>query len=162
MKKGFRTLVSGALLLLLSYPGGTATGSTGYPLLLYSHTYTMKRISPLEQALRTGNASLTTETALWNEAKEAIQDYDDKRKQALITLLKLDSNGNPTAQSLTSIDWNPSHDSVWFDSAQLDKSFPLLISNDSAKKDTSSHKTLAMAGFIGKARFAALGANPFH
>ncbi|MCI5178397.1 MAG: hypothetical protein D3911_03550 [Candidatus Electrothrix sp. AW3_4] len=115
-----------------------------------------------ENALRNGDASLTTETALWNEAKEAIQDYDNKRKRALIDLLKLDSNGNPTTQSFNSIDWNPSHDSVWFDSTQLDKSFPLLVSNDSAKKDTASQKTLAMAGFIGEARFAALGANPFH
>ncbi|MCI5120381.1 MAG: hypothetical protein D3908_04145, partial [Candidatus Electrothrix sp. AUS4] len=161
-KKRSRTVVSGALLLLLSYPGGTAFGNTGYPLLLYNHTYTLKRASPLEQALRTGDASLTTETELLNEAKEAIQDYDDKRKQALITLLNLDSNGTPTAQSLTSIDWNPSHDSVWFDSAQLDKSFPILISNDSFKKDSSAQKKLAVAGFIGEARFAALGGNPFH
>ena len=115
-----------------------------------------------DKALRTGDASLTTETALWNEAKAAIRDYDDKRKLALIDLLKLDSSGNPTAQSLTSINWDPSHDSVWFDSAQPDKSFPILISNDSFKKASSAHKTLAVAGFTGEARFAALGANPFH
>ncbi|MCI5124625.1 MAG: hypothetical protein D3925_09145, partial [Candidatus Electrothrix sp. AR5] len=160
--RGLRTVVGGALLLLLSYPGGTATGSTGYPLLLYNNTYTLKRVSPLEQALRIGDASLTTETALWSEAKEAISNYDETRKQALIDLLKLDSSGNPTAQSLTAIDWNPSHDSVWFDSAQPDKSFPILVSNDSFKKDSSAQKTLAVAGFIGEARFAALGANPFH
>ena len=162
--RGLRTVMSGVLLFLLACPGHAATAGENksiafiYPLLLFKSTST----SPLEQALRTGDASLTTETALWNEAKDAIRDYDDTRKQALIDLLNLDSNGNPTAQSLTSIDWNPNHDSVWFDSSQLDKSFPILISNNSFKKDSSAQKTLAVAGIIENTRFAALGGNPFH
>ncbi len=72
-RSGIQILLTGLLVLQLSCPGYTEAENTGYPFLLYNHTYTLKRISPLVKALRTGDASLATETELWNEAKNAIR-----------------------------------------------------------------------------------------
>jgi hypothetical protein len=116
----------------------------------------------MDKAIRTGDASIVTEQTILTDALQTLATIKTQRKQSYIDVYKLDANGLATANSITGIDWDPSHDSVWFDSGSLEQAFPLFVSNAAAKIPQTQRKNLAMAGTLNGYRFGALGANPFH
>ncbi len=118
--------------------------------------------SLIEKSVRTGDASIVTESELLAEALQTLASIKTQSKQNYIDIFQLDANGQTTASSITDIDWDPSHDSVWFDSGSFEQSFPLLVSNAAAKTPPSQNKNLAVAGILDGHRYGALGANPFH
>lgn len=64
--------------------------------------------------------------------------------------------------SLASVSWDPSHDSVWFDSLDVERNVPALISNKSVKSPPTQNLVLGVAGDTGRARYFVFGANPLH
>mgnify|MGYP000844152287 FL=1 len=103
-----------------------------------------------------------TEAALFARVKQQITEIIAGRAAAWNALYGLDRNGQKLPGSLTSVTWDPSHDSVWFDSTDPGRNVPALISNVSAKSPPSQNLILGMAGDTGAARYFVFGANPMH
>ena len=114
-------------------------------------------------ALRTGNSSLVDKSTVLSAFNTEISIIENRKNSILSEIFKLDNDGNVTANSPADIIWDPSHDSVWFDSTKIGENLPLLVSNSSAKKSESSAKNLAMAGVkLNGARYIAMGSNVLH
>jgi len=119
--------------------------------------------SAMTLALRSGDAGNVTEQELVAEANTTAAAINARREQTSKRIFKLADNGATTTFSITGINWNPSHDSVWFDSVSMGGNFPILVSNASAKGSSLRDKALAMAGIKESgARYAVMGANPLH
>ena len=117
----------------------------------------------IELALRTGNANLADQTQVISHFSTEITRIENNRNSILSSIFKLDANGGLTTTSPKDITWDPSHDSVWFDSTLIGEHFPLLISNTAAKRSESTIKNLAMAGIKHNgARYVAMGSNVLH
>jgi len=71
--------------------------------------------SAMTLALRSGDAGNVTEQELVAEANTTAAAINARREQTSKSIFKLADNGATTTFSITGINWNPSHDSVWFD-----------------------------------------------
>jgi hypothetical protein len=100
-----------------------------------------------------------SEAALLAEAKQAIDDAGAGRRGAWQAIFGLAADGTLAAGGLGPIDWDPSHDSVYFTSLDVERNVPLLISNDAAQAPSSAHVTLGLGADTGTWKYALLGAN---
>ncbi|WP_293995070.1 ImpA family metalloprotease [Sphaerotilus sp.] len=164
---GWLTTLAAAALLTACGGGGTDSPSAQADAVENTATPNMRTLAvadPMTTALATGNAAgvtLATVTATTKTLLSTQQTGYAALKQALFGL---NANGTANATSLTSLDWDPSHDSSWFtllDSTQNQAILPTNWSYGSGNAGTST--TLAVAGTnaAGNARYAAFGGNPF-
>ncbi|MDD5393834.1 MAG: ImpA family metalloprotease [Thiothrix sp.] len=154
--------VSGALQAGTTY-NFTVTASDGVNTASAPVVVVVTSISSVADALSTGDASVTTEQELVTETNATVTAIKSRQAQSIKSIFKLAADGSLAAGSVTGIDWDPSHDSVWFDSLSMGENFPILVSNVAAKQSSSLNKNLALAGIKDNgARYAVFGENPLH
>lgn len=118
---------------------------------------------PMTTAMSTGNASGVTLATVMTATKTLLSSQQTGYASLKQSLFGLNADGTANATSLTSLDWDPSHDSSYFtllDSIQNKAILPSNWSYGSGNAGTST--TLAVAGTnaAGNARYAAFGGNP--
>ncbi|HRI66428.1 MAG TPA: hypothetical protein PK156_19400, partial [Polyangium sp.] len=102
-----------------------------------------------------------SEEALLAKSKQILGEIDTRRKDVWKSIFGLANDGTIDPNGLDGIDWDPSHDSVYFTSLDVERVIPLFISNDAAKATSSSNVTLGIAADTGTSKYVLLGANPF-
>lgn len=118
--------------------------------------------TPLQLAMASGNASRVTAQDVVNALHATLTQYtnDDSVRR---TIFGLAADGSAQAGSLTNLDWNPSHDSMYFLPKELARTHPLIYSNRQwGSGGAGTDRVLAVAGVApgGKARFAAFSGSP--
>jgi len=119
-------------------------------------------LSPLEQALASGDAQLVEQSSVFVKAAlTSITDNQNLLFDAKIELFNLtDDGGEKTnGSSLTAISWNPTHDSSTFH-YEPGRNTPVLLTN--AVTDPVEPVQQRVVGVIGEtdARYLFLGGNP--
>ena len=104
--------------------------------------------------MNSGNASLATTEQLLTGALHALE-IEDKRLLAERKLVLTNDDGTP----MTSVSWNPSHDSAQL-KATMGVNAELLLSNVNKNNDKYI-QALAVIGECGDSRYVAFGGNPF-
>ncbi len=102
-------------------PSRSAAGAFRHPRRVTSGT-------PLQLAMVSGNASRVTAQDIVTELHTTLTQYtkDDEVRR---TIFGLADDGSAQAGSLTNLDWNPSHDSMYFLPKELARTHPLISSN---------------------------------
>ena len=116
----------------------------------------------VSDAIQSGDASNVTEQALIDATLDEIEASKTFLLDAKASIFNLNDDGSEKADgsSLTSIDWNPSHNASLLTST-LGKNTPLLITNAVSKSGkTIYHKAIAIIGKKGAGRYLVMGANP--
>lgn len=119
---------------------------------------------PLTTALSTGNPSGVTLAAVMTATKTLLGGQQSSYAALKYSLFGLNLDGTANSKSLTSLDWDPTHDSSQFTLLDRIQNQTLLPSNWSYKGGTAGTSTvLAVAGInaAGTSRYAAFGGNPF-
>ena len=114
--------------------------------------------------MATGDASKISLTAAITAAKARINAQIQSMASTRQVLFGLNADGTANANSLSGIDWNPSHDSIYF--SVLDKGRnQTMLSGNWRYKDSSAGagRVLAVTGEDPSTRsqYAAFGGNPF-
>ncbi len=115
----------------------------------------------LEQALRTGDAIAITDVTMIEDAlsanfETATSQYNAARQK----LFGLSASGAITADSLSNINWDPTHDAALL-KASFGFNTPVLISNDVTKEGHQNESaTLAIIGETPGSRYLVMGSNP--
>lgn len=99
------------------------------------------------------------EATLLVEAKQVLGNIKSSRQNIWKSIFGLEADGSFDPNGIDSIDWDPSHDSVYFTSLDVERVVPLFISTDAAKSATSANVTLGVAGDTGTSKYVLLGAN---
>lgn len=136
-------------------PSRSAAGAFTVPRRVTSGT-------PLQLAMVSGNASRVTSQDIVNELHATLTQYtkDDEVRR---TIFGLADDGSAQAGSLTNLDWNPSHDSMYFLPKELARTHPLIYSNwQWSPGSAGEDRVMAVAGIApgGKARYAAFSGTP--
>jgi len=100
-----------------------------------------------------------SEESLLGEAKQIMTEVDANRKGIWKSIFGLAEDGSIDPNGIDAIDWDPSHDSVYFTSLDVERIVPLFVSNDAAKAASSAHVTLGVAADTGTSKYILLGAN---
>ncbi|MEX8492972.1 ImpA family metalloprotease [Sphaerotilus sp.] len=119
---------------------------------------------PMTTALTTGNSSGVTLATVMAATKTLLSGQQTSYASLKQSLFGLNADGTANATSLTSLDWDPSHDSSWFTLLDSIQNQAILATNWSyASGGAGTSTTLAVAGTnaAGNARYAAFGGNPF-
>lgn len=90
-------------------------------------------------------------------AKAALDGTRASRLAVYEAVFGLAADGTTARGGLDDIDWDPSHDSVYFTSLDPERNVPLLLSNDA--NAAPAGVTLSLAADTGTFRYALLGAN---
>ena len=131
--------------------------------LIVSSTLPEGKLDLMAQALRTGNGAKVTINDLVNEIDKTQNTIDTNKQTTIKSIFKLNTDGSQNSNSITNIDWNPSHDSVVFNLINNGNNIPLLVSNHTEKATDIRSNLLAVAGQKANgARYALLGANALH
>ncbi|WP_431685690.1 ImpA family metalloprotease [Hahella sp. NBU794] len=115
--------------------------------------------NPVEQAIRTGDALVVENSRdLASAALRTIEANRTRYNQARIDLFQLNTDGTAKGDSLTAIDWDPTHDAAQI-SAMFGENEAILISNAANEGKTVYNRGF---GVIGEddARYMVLGGNP--
>lgn len=117
---------------------------------------------PLASALATGNPKGVTLATVMSATQTLLNSQQTDYAALKQTLFGLNADGTTHAGSLTSLDWNPSHDSSWFTLLDRIQNKVILTSNRSYKNVASATpQVMAVAGTLSTgARYAAFGGNP--
>jgi hypothetical protein len=113
-------------------------------------------------AIKSGDISNVTAQELIQATLDEIEASKTFLLNAKVKIFNLDTDGSAKddGSSLTSIDWNPSHDASLF-SSTLGKNTPLLTTNAVEKTGrTIYNKEIAIIGEKGAGRYLVMGANP--
>jgi immunomodulating metalloprotease len=119
--------------------------------------------TPLDYALKTGDASsvnVVTMFAATSALLGQVSNQTDAQRQAIFALA---SDGSATANTVTSIDWDPTHDSVTFGVSDWARTQPLFMGNWRYKGAvTSTSEVLGVVGAHPRsaAKHAIFGGNP--
>ncbi len=116
---------------------------------------------PLEEAIRTGKASIVEEEQVYLDgALTTINDNQTAFDDALVKLFQLGDNGEVVSNSLSQIDWDPTHDAALL-SGTFGFNHPILISNAVTNDSYSvNNRTLGIVGKAEDTRYFVLGSNP--
>lgn len=127
---------------------------------------TVPEATPLELALAQGKASLVTDSDIFRTgALSFIQQKNQAYHQDIQQILNLDTNGQVKndGSSLTSLDWDNSHDAAQLGS-QFGFNAPLFFSNATQNNDSEVVSQLAVLGAEtateGTGRYLVMGSNP--
>jgi immunomodulating metalloprotease len=115
------------------------------------------------KALAQGDAAAVDLAKVMSATRTLLVDQLATRATTRQALFGLSANGSAQAGSVTSIDWNPSQDSVYFEVLDQGRNQQLLASNWRYKGLTAGRDlTLAVTGIDPRtsARYAAFGGNP--
>jgi immunomodulating metalloprotease len=118
---------------------------------------------PMIKALAEGNAAGVDLAKVMSATRTLLVDQLATRASVRQTLFGLSPTGGVQAGSVTSIDWNPSHDSVYFEVLDQGRNQTLLSSNWRYKGATTGRDLpLAVVGVDPQtsSRYAAFGGNP--
>lgn len=120
-------------------------------------------LSPVEQALRSGNAMQVENSAdILNAAQSSITQSKHSYLNDKASLFNLNTDGSAKSDgnSLTAIDWDPSHDAALFN-ATFSRNIPFLSSNAISYGSAAiENQPLAVMGKKNNSRYIALGSNP--
>lgn len=131
--------------------------------LIVNSTLPEGKLDLMAQALRTGNGAKISINDLINEIDKTQNTIDTNKQTTIKSIFKLNADGSQNNNSITNIDWNPSHDSVVFNLINNGNNIPLLVSNHAEKATDIRNNLLAVAGQKANgARYALLGANALH
>lgn len=124
--------------------------------------YPMLQDQEVLDALAQGDGSQVEElSSLVDAIQMTFENESTRFDEALTEIFRLEADGSPGAESLTSIDWLPSHDAAFF-RPRFGESAALILPNQAPNlEDPVPQEPLAVLGQRGKSRFIALGANPF-
>lgn len=148
----------------LSAPACGLTAVLGAAALLATASVSAQTTSALNTALSTGNPAGVTLTQVMSATKTLLAAQKTDYASLKQSLFGLNADGSANATSLTSLDWDPTHDSSWFTLLDATQNKAILTSNWSYKGgNAGTPVTLAVAGVnpTGTARYAAFGGNPF-
>ena len=115
----------------------------------------------LEQALRTGDAKDIPDTALVTDELTAVfESAKTKYNEARAKIFGLSGAGALTADSLTNISWDPTHDAALL-RASFGFNEAVLLSNDVTNPNNNVQgATLGIVGENATGRYMVLGSNP--
>jgi hypothetical protein len=148
----------------LSAPACGLTTVLGAAALLVAAPVHAQTTSALTTALSTGNPAGVTLAQVVSATKTLLATQRTDYASLKQSLFGLNADGTANATSLTSLDWDPTHDSSWFTLLDTTQNKTILTSNWSYKGgNAGTPVTLAVAGVnpTGSARYAAFGGNPF-
>lgn len=157
---------AGTAALLVACGGGSTDSTTAQADAVNDVTPGMRALAvadPMTTALTTGNASAIPLATVMTATKTLLSTQQTRYASLKQALFGLNADGTANATSLTSLDWDPSHDSSWFTLLDSIQNQTLLTSNWSYKGGSAGTSTaLAVAGTnaAGNARYAAFGGNP--
>jgi hypothetical protein len=114
---------------------------------------------PLAQALATGVVGAATEAMLCRDARAALASIRTRRLALWSALYGLGPDGAARPDSLTDLSWDPSHDSMFFDSLDEERNIPIIVSNGTRSGMPGNSVVLGLAGQLGAMRYVALGTN---
>lgn len=118
----------------------------------------------LENALISGDTTRLASAQLIDALVDAIDLRESRYQSILNALFEFDVNGEPTADSLNVINWNPTAYSVLIDPHVDSWLYPVLVSNHAEKEPESARGILAVAGEnpVTGSRAAILSSNAMH
>ena len=117
----------------------------------------------LERALATGNSKDVSLADVAQSTQTLLSAQTSAYSSIKQKLFGLKANGTPGPNAITGIDWNPTHDSSFFDVLDAARNMVVLPSNWSyGDNATGSGVTLAVVGTAPTSgtRYAAFGGNP--
>ncbi len=150
-----QTLVAGDYSVVVEVSDGTQSRQTTLSIKVTANT-------AISDAIQSGDVSNVTEQELIDATLAEIEASKTFLLDAKASIFNLNDDGSEKADgsSLTSIDWNPTHDASLFTST-LGKNTPLLITNAVSKSgNTVYNKEIAIIGKKGAGRYLVMGANP--
>ncbi len=116
-------------------------------------------VDPLEEALATGVVGAATESMLCRDARDTLASVRARRLALWSTLYGLGPDASTRPDALTDLNWDPTHDSMFFDSLDEERNIPLIVSNGTLAGGANNAVTLGLAGQRGAMRYVALGTN---
>ena len=119
-------------------------------------------LSKMKKALLSGDMTELTEEELIDETLNEIDNLKSHMLDAKIKIFNLNSDATVKSNgaSLTSIDWDPTHDACLFDTS-LGVNVPVFVTNSVANENYSIYeKTIAAVGKKGGGRYMVFGTNP--
>jgi immunomodulating metalloprotease len=155
------------LLVLLTSCGGGGTSNSGGANSANPAAGTLVITNPnataLSAAMATGDASAVSLPTVMAAAKSQLDNQILNYATVRQALFGLNADGTANANSLSGIDWDPTHDSVYFTVLDQAHNQAFLPGNWRYSDGTAgSGKTLAVTGKAANsgARYAAFGSNP--
>ncbi len=141
--------------------GGSSPAPTGTTAPTPQPTTVQPTETPLEKALRTGDAShVTDENEYLDAVLETISDGKSAFNAAKIELFDLGNSGEVVSGSLTDISWNPTHDASNI-IGDFPETSPILITNAAPAGYSVSQRGIGLIGQSGDSRYMVFGGNPF-
>ena len=120
-------------------------------------------VDPMARALTTGNASAIPLATVVTATRTLLSNQQAAYASLKQALFGLNANGTANATSLTSLDWDPSHDSSQLTLLDSLQNQPILTSNwryEDGRAGASTVLAVAGTSATGNARYAVFGGNP--
>lgn len=115
--------------------------------------------SPLDRAYATGSVGSLTERAACDALKADLRGARDARLALWSALYNTGPMGEITADSLTDLRWNPTHDSMVLTSLDQGRNVVAIVANAMMAAGEPKRAPLGIAGTAGGWRYLALGTN---
>ncbi|MFO1275242.1 MAG: ImpA family metalloprotease [Sphaerotilus natans] len=155
-----RACALGASALLAACGGGGEASETSSGAAPQARAQAV--VDPVTAATGTGDASGVTLAQVMSATRTLLAAQPAEYAAIKQALFGLNADGSRGPGTLGPLDWNPSHDSVWFSLLDTTQNRPILVSNWSYKGgNAGTPSVLAVAGTLPSGtRYAAFGGNP--